>query len=274
MKYHFDLHGHEPIIRDVPVTDTLGSGYIPSVTLNAGALMNQGATLTCTGVSGYYSTVKLAYDLTVNAMATNCIGVLLETPISSGTCAPLMTSVSSTQGGATYGKVIINPGAVYLVEQKTDTSNDVTVVRNSGVTIESVCAGTDGYYIYFPVDTAGVKGSLRYIYAASGTGGTMSKSLTTTATTSDSFILISPPFTRALALDTTARYVTGGTAAVTGGTTNLMVLESYIDRDAGLEILKPTVHGFSDSLHNVKGGNGPKFYYDVVMKSHLLGNSL
>jgi len=79
---------------------------------------------------------------------------------------------------------------------------------------------------------------------------------------------------RAPALTTDSTKVTCGTSAATGSTTQLVIAETYIDADRGIEVLRPYTHGTLDSLNGAKGGNGPKFYYDLVMKSHLYGNSI
>jgi hypothetical protein len=235
-------------------------------------------------MGGLY-TLKDSYNGTVNAMATNAVGVLMETPYASGTSASFMSTALSTTNSIVAGKVIINPGAVYLVEQKISTSDAIAVTRVSSTTVESVVAGTMGHYVYFPNLNAnaasGVKGSLRRLYSVSVTSGAMAATLTGTATASDYMVMIYPKGSRAPALTTDSTKVTCGTAAVTGGTTNLIILETYIDRDQGLEILHPFTHGALDNLHYVKGGQsgtnysaGPHFYYDVAMKSHLYGNSI
>ena len=299
MKWHYDWYGAEPVIRDEWLFDAQGTAYVSSVTMNPGALVCQGSSDEVYGVTapGGEFTAKLAYNATVNSMATNCLGVLLEAPYAVNTTAcSYMGTAQSTQanvGNTTptppgqysslgiqscnHGKVIINPGAVYLCEQNIDSNNDIAVTRVSSTTVEAVAAGLAGNYVYFTAQTgsaAGVKGSLRFLYNVSVTSGALAKTLSGTATTSDNFVVIYGRGSRAPALVSTSDKVTCGTAAVTGGTTNLVIVETYIDADEGIAVLRPYTWGMRDNLHNVKGGNGPKFYYDLAMKSHLYGNSI
>jgi hypothetical protein len=281
MKWHYDLNGAEPIIRDEPVFDGAGAAGVGGATINAGALVAVGAAAVVayagTNGAGTDFTAKLAYDGTENSMATNVVGLCLESPYASGTSSSLLGTAGSTAAASYFAKVIINPGAVYLAEQNMNSSNDIAVVRVSNTTVESVAAGTMGHYTYFTAQSGsatGVKGSLRYLYTVNGTSGAMAKTLTGTATVSDNFVVVYPKYSRGPELTATATHVSCGTSASTGSTTNLVIAETYIDRDAGLEILRPFTHGTLDNLHLVKGSNGPKFYYDLVCKSHVLGNSL
>jgi hypothetical protein len=271
MKWSYDLFGAEPIIRDEPVTDGTGSAGISAATINSGALMCSPITINAVDLGGAanagagYSLV-LGYSATVNVSGTNAVGIILESPYAVSTTA---SSYGSTASGV-YGKCIINPGAVYQVEQLMDASNDIAVVRNSTTTLESVAAGLLGHWVYFPLSQAGVKGSLRLLTAVSVTAGTLDTALTTTATsTADTFVLITPKHGCLPQLDTTARKCSSGTSAATPNCTKLVIVETYLDRDGGLEIMKPDVHRNINNLHNVKGGNGPKVYYNVAMKSHL-----
>lgn len=278
MKWHYDLNGAEPIIRDMPVFDGEGAAGVGSVTINAGALMAVGAAAHvayagANGAGGGFQ-LEIAYDATENSMATNCVGICLETPYSSGTSSSHYGTAGSTAGSGYFAKCIINPGAVYMAEHDLGASYDIAVTRVSSTTVESTAAGMYGHYVYFPTATTGVTGSLRYLYTVNGTSGAMAKTLTTTATGSDSLVFIYPKFSRAPELLATGDKMTQGTAASTGSTTNLIIAETYIDRDNGIEVLEPYTHGTLDNLDDVKGGNGPKFYYDLVMKSHAFGNSV
>ena len=308
MKWHYDLCCGEPIIRDEWLNDGYGAAYISSVTMNVGALVGQGtADQAGTDACGREFTCKLSYNPTINSMATNVLGVLMETPYAVNTTAYSFLGTSNSTAGnvdlpttaptppnqyhaqgvqsSYHGKVIINPGAVYLCQQKIDTSNAISVTRVSSTTVESVAAGLAGNYVYFANLNAnastGVKGSLRYLYQVSGTSGALSKTLTGTATTSDYYVVVYGRNTRAPALTADSTMVTCGTAAVTGGTTNLVIAETYIEADEGLAVLRPYSWGFRDNLHYVHGGAsgtnynaGPRFWYDLVMKSHLYGNSI
>jgi hypothetical protein len=53
--------------------------------------------------------------------------------------------------------------------------------------------------------------------------------------------------------------------------TNIRILESLIDKDGGLEVMKPAVQYGLNNLDKVKGGNGPRFYYKVMLKDHIFG---
>ena len=308
MKWHYDLNHAEPIIRDEWLQDGQGSGgYVNSVTMNAGALVCQGTAeqITITACGAEY-TAKLAYSNTINSSATNCLGVLLETPYASGTGSSFMGTATSTtatidlpttaptppnqyhsQGpqSCQHGKVIINPGAVYLCQQRIGVGDAIAVSSVNSTTLQSIVAGNIGTYVYFPNLNANaatsVKGSLRWLYNTSGTSGAMSHTLTGTATTSDYFVIIYGKGNRGPYLTSDSTMASCSTAAVTAVSTNLVIAETYMDCDRGIEIMRPYNCGDLDNLHLTHGGAsgtnytaGPKFYYDLIMKSHLYGNSI
>lgn len=278
MKFHFDIHGREPIIRDEPVFSQDVAGGASNKTINAGALMHfpwdseDALAATAISVTAGACGVCLipAYSTSTAAMATKAVGVMLETPYASGTCSSYTSTV-----GPQYAKVIINPGAVYLCEQATDASNDAAITSTSTttVTIPSLVDDLDGSWVYFPLTQTGVKGSLRFLTAGASGSATMDSALTTSGTSSDTAVIILPPHKHLWPLVATADKCASGAASASSPCVNLKIVQTYIDRDAGLEIMRPTVHKGLNNLHNVKGGNGPKFYYDVVMKKHLYGQT-
>lgn len=284
MRWHWDLNGCEPIIRDEPVFSQDVSGGASNKTINAGALLHypwaattanpSTATLADHAISVTAGALGIclipAYSSSTASMATNAVGVMLNTPYTSGTCSSWNTTT-----GPTYAKVIINPGAVYLCEQNIDTSNDAAITSTSSttVTIPSLVDDLDGAWVYFPLTQAGVKGSLRFLRAGASGSATMDAALTTSGDASDTAVVILPKHSNLWPLTATSDKCTSGDLTASASSVNLRVVETFIDRDGGLEIMRPEKHKHLDNLHLCKGGNGPKFYYDVCMRKHLYGNS-
>jgi hypothetical protein len=99
----------------------------------------------------------------------------------------------------------------------------------------------------------------------------MDSALTTAGTATDTVVLISAPNKYSLPLTADALQVSSGNCQATyNAATNIRILETFIDKDGGLEVLKPTINGLN-SLDGVKGGNGPRFYYKVMLKDHIYG---
>jgi hypothetical protein len=263
MRYHYDLSGGEAIIRDYPVYD--------AANLDAGELLMLGTTDPDSGADESQALIT-AYNATAANQAIDAIGILNESTYESGGTTP--SRAPSTTTGPYYGKVIINPLAVYLVEQSLAAADDAAITSTSTttLTVSSLQDDIDGAWVYFPLTQSGVKGSLRLLAASASGSATMDSALTTTGGSSDTIVLISQPLKYSLPLEAAAKKVSSGDCtAQLNAATNLRILQTYIDRDTGYELMRPQVHYALNNLDQVKGGNGPKFYYDILLKDHIFG---
>jgi hypothetical protein len=262
-KLHYDITGAEAIIRDVPMYD--------AATIALGEFVMLGTTDPDSGNDESISFVT-AYNATAANQAIDALGISLETLTTSS--SPSIASDYSTTTGPAYGKAIINPGAVYLVEHSTAAADDVAITSTSSttLTVASLQDDIDGTWAYFPTSATGVKGSLRLITASASGSCTMDSALTANGTAADTVVLIAPPNVYSFPLTAAGLTVASGNCQATyKAATNLRILLPYIDKDGGLEVLKPAIHNGLNNLDLVKGGNGPKFYYDVMLKDHVFG---
>jgi hypothetical protein len=260
MEWAYDLTGAEPIIRDVRLYD--------AATIARGEMVMLGTTDPDSNADMGLAGIT-AYNATAANSAIDVIGVCQETLTTSSA-----TSIASAPDSAPcFGKVIVNPFAVWRVEQALDAANDVAITSTSTttVTIGSMADDADGYWVYFPLSAAGVKGSLRLLTASASGSATMDSALTTTGTSADTAVLISPELKYSFNLDSTATKVSSSNAQAVNEATNLRILQTFIDRDQGLEIMRPATHLALNNLHLVKGGQGVKFFYDIVCKDHIFG---
>ena len=271
MKFHYTYDGSEVIIRDEPVWR--------ATTISAGTLMmksNSKQEATDPDSSNdQRACLIIAYSATMASQAVNAVGITLEDVYAdSAKSSPSCGALYSTTAGPAYAKCIINPGAVYKVEHGQGTADDVAITSTSTstFTISSSAADIDGHFIYFPLSTAGVKGSLRLCI----THTTMDSALVTTGSASDTAIIILPPLKYGLGMDAGATYFTSGACAKeqlgsgSGANINLAIIESYIQRD-GLEVMRPNRHFGLNNLHQCNGGTGVRFFYDVALRSHFFG---
>lgn len=262
-KWSYDITGAEIILRDVPVYD--------AATIAAGEFIMLGATDPDSGADEGLAFVT-AYSATAANQAVDAIGISLETVTTAS--SPSVASLPSTTTGPAYAKAIINPFAVYSVEQALDAANDVAITSTSTttLTVASLQDDIDGAWAYFPLSAAGVKGSLRLIVASATGSCTMDSALVTDGTAADTVVLISPANKYSLPLTADGLKVSSGDCQATiNAATNIRILETLIDKDGGLEVMKPAVHNGINNLDGVKGGNGPRIYYKVLLKDHIYG---
>jgi len=270
MKWAYDITGAEPIIKDIPAYDaaTLVNGELLMLSTNSG--------FPC-AVTGIVNTVG-------GTMAVDVIGLCLETKTTSGSVHP-DGSAYATSGGSNvsvatamsntaavcYVKTIINPFAVYRAEVNQD---DAFSVAASAATAEVQVTGVgasslDGSWIYFSASAGPNYGELRRVIV-SATAATldMTSAVSATITTADTVTLIQPKLSYSNVLDDTATMISQTTVGQ-GTATNLRVVESYINKNEGFEILKPGAHD------GVKVGSSnaalTKFYNDIVCKDHIFG---
>lgn len=262
-KWSYDLEGGEIIIRDVPAYD--------AATIAMGEFIMKGTTDPDGGADQGLSFVT-AYDGTAANQAIDALGISLETATTAS--SPSIASTYATTTGPCYIKAIINPLAVYMVEQSLAAADDVAITSTAAatLTVPALQDDIDGCHVYFPLSAAGVKGSLRLLTAAAAGSATMDSALVANGTGADTIVLISAPNKYSLPLEANALKVSSGACAATyNAATNIRILETLIDRDAGLEVLTPAKFNGLNNLHLVKGGNGPRVFYKVLLKDHIYG---
>jgi len=262
-KWSYDITGAEIILRDVPVYD--------AATIVDGEFIMLGTSDPDAGADEGISFVT-GYNATPANQCIDALGICKETVTTAS--SPSIASTYSTTTGPCYAKAIINPFAVYMVEQSLAAADDVAITSTAAatLTVAGLQDDIDGCHVYFPLSAAGVKGSLRLLTAAAAGSATMDSALVANGTAADTIVLISAQNKYSLPLIADGTKVGSGACDTTyNSATNLRILETLIDRDAGLELLTPAKFNGINNLHLVKGGNGPKIYYKVMLKDHIFG---
>ena len=265
MKYHYDFYTTEPIIRDYPVYDATALEY--------GELLMLGTTDPDSGADESRALVS-AFNATAANSAIDSVGILNEETYGTETGNGVAPSTAySLAGGGQFGKVIINPFAIYRAE--VDQTDAVAITSTSGttLTVGSLADDIDGYHVYFVGTTSGVTGSLRSLLASAAGSATMDSALTTAGTGSDTIIIIPPSFQYAPNLNAEATGLTTD-AAAPAGATNLRVVQSYIEGTNNVaESLRISNGSGINGLAPTGSSNAPvtKFWVDIVQKDHLFG---
>jgi len=261
MRYHYDLTHAEAIIKDLPVFD--------ATSLASGELLMLGTSDPDAGNDKGLALVTAATGTAAND-AVDAVGILNENTYASSN-AP--DNDPAATAGPNYGKVIVNPFAVYMVEHSLAAADDQAITSTAGatLTVAALADDIDGYYVYFPLNDAGVKGSLRLLTAAAGGTATMDSALVANGTAADTAVLIAPPMKYSFELTSDGTKVTSTDLQAAADATNLRIIETWIDKDEGIELLRPTNGSGVNNLHLIKGGFGPKFYYDIMLKDHAFG---
>jgi len=260
MRWHYDVTGAEPIIRDIPV-------------YSSGALI-EGQPM----MSGPVAT-DVNNGRSIPAVATvvkNIIGVLQEPVTAANALAVVLT------GYEKYAKHIINPFAVWLAEYSQTTTDTIilTGADATGKTCTSADFGTDhetGCWDYITSQGVGTgHGNLFCVGAITTT------TVHTAVTDYDDYLKANAIGDYDLILH--ARYgatVAAGTVNLSAAALNkitghlatectgaMMVLENYIEGN-GIP-MQPLV--ISQHSGNNYKGDAPRFYGDVVFQNHLLGS--
>lgn len=264
MKYHYDFYTSEAIIRDYPVFD--------SAALEYGELLQLGTTTPDSGADESRALVT-AFNATAADSATDSVGILNEETYGTTPAGTAPSGDYSVAGGGSFGKVIINPFAIYRAE--VDQTDAVAITSTSGTTLTVVSLedNIDGYYVYFVGTTSGVTGSLRSLLASAAGSATMDSALTTAGTASDTIIIIPPQFQYVANLNAEATGITTAVAA-NSGATNLRCVQSYIEGTNNVaESLRISNASGINSLAPTGSSNAPvtKFWVDIVQKDHLFG---
>ena len=265
-KFHYDLVlGEEIIYRDVPVYDasTLVTGQF--------LMLDPTAATAVRFINGYTGD---------NTEMANSIGTICETlttsSVISDTADAITTAASTTMKaissvaatvaqGCRYGKVIVNPFAVYLTEY------DQTGVALTGawstttLTLTSLENNIAGSYVYsVPASTtAGFAGQLRYVTASSAGSCTVDSAPSTAgAATNDKVIRTRPLASKLTSLTSDGLRLSSAAAAPAG--TYLVVVENYIGGPyQPLEFLRAQRH------KGMKTNPQTKLYADVIQVNNV-----
>jgi hypothetical protein len=267
-RFHYDLTGAEPIIRDVPVYD--------AANLDKGEFIMKAPTTTaaCSFITGYAGN---------NTEMVNALGIMNETitttsPAGFGdhvttaatTSTPAISSIAATVAtGNRYGKVIINPLAVYLAERDQSVLAGITAVACTASktytdTLEALVEGSWYFVTNLPLATSVVanRGQLRYVSVCTSTTSTTLLTDTTT-TTAEKIIKILPVNHKLIKLSADAKMTSDLTAHTASDRIKLINVENYVTSPTRpLEPMRQQIHdGLQDSTL--------RFYSDLVMKDHI-----
>lgn len=278
MKWVYDLCGAEPIIKDMPIYD--------AALIDQGELVMLAATTVFTaGADGGYALITASAGASIGgSQAVDAVGISMEKATTAGTTGST-TSIAAahniTTGVVCYGKVIINPFAVYRAELTShgsaDTPTGASIPVLAGVAAGfTISCGTaeawDGHFCYFSASAGPNYGSFRRV-ASAATAGTFLTDVapTATPTTSDRVIMFSiAPGKKPGPLNAEATAI--GSASLTSHTaTNLRVVETWVDIGSGVQ--KATNLLLGGGRCNVSGAQRGlvKIYQDIMMKDHAFG---
>ncbi len=254
MKFHYDVSGADPIIRDMRV-------YSAASALTAGELMASGPVATAENTG-----CAITADA---AVISNIIGVMNETLAAADTLSVVATGVDK------YGKIVINPLAIWLAQYSQLAADDTV----TSTTTQKILTGTSvtdherGWaYVTNVGSTSGGYGNLFQI-GASGTTATITAATdyddNMVATVSgDTFIVLPAPLGADVAggginLAANKQNIRGYAGTGAGAA---MILENYISsRSHAMEPLRADTHsGYNFSAV------APQFYADVFFPEHLL----
>lgn len=267
-KFHYTLTGEEPIVKDVPVYDaaTLVQGEF--------VMLDPAAATDCRFITGYTSDNTEMLDglgimnetLTTTSKAD--YGDAITTAATANPDAAAIGSIAATLAqGHKYGKVIINPFAVYLTEYSQAAADDVAFTgawSTTTLTVTSLEDNIDGGWVYVADASANAlaRGQLRYLSASASGSATTDSAPTVATATSDTFIKILPIAHRLTEMNAAGTGLM--TVAIAGTGVALTIVENYIGgTNIPLESLRAEVH------EGVDYGAGTKFYADVLLNDHL-----
>jgi hypothetical protein len=257
MQWHYDVTGAEPILRDLRV-------------YNVGALSKGAAMMYGPVATAENGGVAIITDI---AQCENIIGVLNEDMTAAECLSVVATGVDK------YGKIIINPFAVYLAKYSQLAADDVpcTAADATGKTVTvTQVANHERAWAYITnvySSTLGGYGNLFQVGAQTGT------TVLTAATgyddallanaTGDTVIVLPSPYSADVAggginLATGACNLSGYTASAGAGC--IIILENYIESKS--RPMEPLVCSRHSGI-NYKG-EAPQFYGDVFFPEHLL----
>lgn len=258
MKWSYDLCGAEPIIKDEPIYDAADISYGELLMLSAG---------TFTAAGGGHQLVT-ATPTTVGAVqCLDTVGICLEDK-DTDSSPSVATAISSTVAGCCYGKVIINPFAVYRAGFADNLSVASSASTNEVCVTGIPASAHDGCWIAFTASAGPNFGQIRRI-VTSATAGTqdLSHVANATITTADEVAIFSPRLTDAQPLTDTALTVSS-TSVASYSAVNIKVVENYI---AG-ERLTEAKHDAPGYVNKVgMGTDGAGLEQELYFKDHVYG---
>lgn len=252
MRYHYSLVPEdEPIIRDMAIYD--------GTLLNNGELLMKGTTDPDSNADQGISLIT-AFG-TTTAEAVDAVGILQDVRYQSGGIAPTAVYATATNGPY-YGKVIINPFAIYLAEYDQSDAITITSTSTTTLTVGSLEDDIDGSFVYFVGTHTGVTGSLRAITASASGSCTMDSALTTTGVSTDTIIRTHMPLSLYNKLNDEATGLS--TTAAIGTTVTLRTVENYIQADnIPFAPLRKASHKGKNNLSKAK------LFADICMLDHV-----
>lgn len=260
LKYHYDVSGAEAIVRDTRVYN-VGA-------LEVGTAMASGPVATAENCGA-----AIVADSNV---LSNIIGVLNEDMTAAEALGVVATGVDK------YGKIIINPFAVYLglYSDHADDDNVNTAASTGGkVLTATMVTDHERAWAYVNDNGSSAGGAGNLFQAGSSGGGTTALTAATdyddnmtTTNTSDTFIVMPAPYGADVAgygfdLSEATGQISMQLQGLQGtGTGAMLILENYIA--SGFRPMEPLVCA-KHSGYNYKSED-PKFYGDVMFPEHLL----
>lgn len=274
-KFHYDLTGAEPIVRDMAVYD--------AATLVQGEFVIKDATNAAdnhrliTGAASLVDAVGIMNE-TLNTVSTADPGDFVTTALTATTSAISSVAAGGAttaySGGARYGKVIINPLAVYLTEYSQAAADNVALTQawsTTTLTLTNLEDNWDGGWVLGAnaSATAGFAGQLRHVTAAAAGSCTVNTAPTVAGGTSDTIVKILPVNKILLDLNAGATAIASNAAV---DTLTAAIVENYITaKDRPLEPLKGGRHAYDVSTNalTLDMSAGVKAYADVLLYDHL-----
>lgn len=258
MRYHYSLIPEdEPIIRDMAIYD--------AALLANGELLMKGTTDPDSNADQAMSLVT-AFG-TTTAEAVDAVGILVDSrwnPNVSGVggAGTIPSAVYATAAsGPYYGKVIVNPFAIYLAEYDQSDAITITSTSTTTLTVGSLEDDIDGSFVYFVGTHTGVTGSLRAVITAAAGSCVMDSALTTTGASTDTIIRTHMPLSLYNKLNDEATGLS--TTAAIGSTVTLRTVENYVQADnIPFVPLRKASHKGKNNLQKAK------LFADICMLDH------
>jgi hypothetical protein len=275
-KWHYDLTGAEPIIRDVVMYDAALIDNGEFIMQNPAAANKQEF------ITGFVDS---------SASMVNGLGISLEGIDTAGSTGggggvngnlpklkPFDTAASiatDTAVGQRWGKAIINPFAVYLTEYSQAAGDDevatTTETADTTITMTAIEQDIDGGWMYSthlsPV--ASERGQLRYISAVAA--NTLTYLTAATYTGSSTTLIKIVPINHEL-IDLTADGKSIATDLAASSCISLKSIQNYISPGTGFAGGKGTgsIDVLREKLHDNSNfyGAGTKFYSDLILLNH------
>jgi len=253
MKFHYDVSAAEPIIRDTRVYN-VGA-------LTIGTAMAHGAVATAENCGA-----AIKADPVV---CSNIIGVLNESLAAADCLSVVATGVDK------YGKIIINPLAVWLAEYSQLAADDSPTSTTTQKTLTATMVTDHERAWCYVTDVGGSSNGAGNLFQAGAATGTTAIVAATSyddnmnaTANGDTFIVMPAPYSADVAgggVDLATNIIDLSGYAGTGAGA-ITVLENYIE--SKYRPMEPLVCA-KHSGYNYKSED-PKFFADIMFPEHLL----